>query len=85
MLTGFFLKLKHAKVPVSISFSQPPRASIIAFSSGERFSSACLSSHSRGTSYSTPAIDSMPLKYSPKARSNLSKFCSSFTSDVRER
>src|SRR6266536_878173 len=55
-----------------MSFSQPPSAPIIAFSSGDRFSSACLSSHSSGTSNSIPAIDSIPLKYSPKARSNSS-------------
>ena len=68
-----------------MSFSQPPIASILAFSSGLRLSSACLRSHSSGMSASTPMIASTPLKYSPKARSNLSKFASSLTRQVREK
>ena len=60
---------------VSISFSQPPSASICAFSSSVSSFSASLRSHSSGISAVAPSAGSAsrPLKTWPKTRSNLSR------------
>ena len=68
-----------------MSFSQPPRAWICFFSSSVSVSSTCFSSHSSGISVSMPGMVCTPSQNSAKARSNLSKLASSFTSAVRER
>ena len=69
-----------------MSFSKPPIASMRAFSSSLRYSSACRSSHSSGISPCSPSKrSSMPLKYTPKHWSKRSKCRSSFTSAARAR
>jgi hypothetical protein len=69
----------------SISLSSPPIASICAFSSGDSSRSRRFSSQSSGMSNASDGSADTPWKYAPNAWSNLSKYCSSFTSVMRAR